>query len=117
MDAHRVLLHKASGANVRRLDIRGTHLDRSGGEQWINQTHKHRWSEENENRDVYTPIDIRHHLGIPVVNGMKDLADEYQRVFEDFAGECRIALATGYIWKHPPYPEPDQPFPSYERYP
>lgn len=112
-----VLLHKVTGTNVRRLDVRGTHRDRTGGEEWINRTHKHRWSVARGDRDVYTPDDIRHDPAIPDTLAMKDLADEYRQVFEDFAAECLIDLAAGYFWNHPPYPELDPPFPSYERYP
>lgn len=112
-----ILLHKASGTNVRRLDIRGTHRDRRGGEEWVNRTHKHTWSRAAGNSNLYTPDDIRHDTAIPAARTMKDLAGEYQQVFEDFTAECRIALDAGYIWAHPPYPEPDQPIPTMERYP
>lgn len=112
-----VLLHRTSGANVRRLDVRGTHRDRRGGRVWLNRTHKHRWSEAEGDRDVYTPVDIRHEPAVPVSAGMKDLADEYRQVFEDFTKECLIRLVEGYMWQHPPYPEPDQPIPTLERYP
>lgn len=112
-----ILRHVPSGRNVRRLDLRGTHRDRSSGEEWINRTHKHRWSEADGDKSVYTPDDICHKPSVPYVTSMNDLADEYRQVFEDFTKECLINLGPTYIWTHPPYPEVQDTIPSLERYP
>ncbi|MDQ3577722.1 MAG: hypothetical protein M3443_09030 [Actinomycetota bacterium] len=112
-----ILLHVTSGKNVRRLDLRGSHVDRSTGEQWINRTHKHRWSEADGNKSVYMPDDIRHVADVPLISSMKDLADEYREVFEDFTKECLIDLGPAYIWSDPSYPEVQDTLPTLERYP
>ncbi|MGW8779474.1 hypothetical protein ACWGNM_15575 [Streptomyces sp. NPDC055796] len=49
-----MLLRPGSGTILRRLDVRGTHLDGATGEHFIHRTHKHKRSEQRGNRDVYS---------------------------------------------------------------
>ncbi|MEU1364642.1 hypothetical protein ABZ454_00670 [Streptomyces sp. NPDC005803] len=111
-----ILRHLPSGVNVRRLDVRGTHRDRAG-EDYICRTHKHRWSEARNNKDVYEPTDIRHDPAVPSDASLEVLDEEYRRVLTDFMGECNISLGAGYNWTSPPAPPQTLPLEGLEEYP
>jgi hypothetical protein len=81
--------------SIRRLDLRDGHLN-PDGERWDQKTHKHRWSEMENNAWAYTPDDIPHEQpGSPVTR------DNYREVFEAFAAECGVSLSDGYTWSEP----------------
>ncbi|GAB2936076.1 hypothetical protein [Streptomyces rhizosphaericola] len=111
-----ILRHLPSGVNIRRLDVRGTHRDRAG-EDYICRTHKHRWSEARDNKDVYEPTDIRHDPAVPSPASLEVLDEEYRRVLTDFMGECNISLGAGYNWTSPPAPPQTLPLEGLEEYP
>ncbi|MCA1605943.1 MAG: hypothetical protein LC775_10830 [Acidobacteria bacterium] len=88
-----LMLH---GSHLRRLDVNGSHRNRtSDREQWIERTHKHRWSEAHDDAEAYTPRDI------PPVPLTEVAGEHYRRVFEAFCSECGIHLAAGYCWSDP----------------
>ncbi|WP_432063422.1 hypothetical protein [Streptomyces sp. S1] len=112
------LLYPAGRICLRRLDIRGSHTDRAGGEEFINRTHKHKWSVARKNADVYAPDDIRHNPD-PIPNATLLIMDEeYDRVVRDFVLECKMIVGAGYVWVPPPSPPVTQPtFDGLEDYP
>ena len=79
---------------IRRLDVRGSHSNPSSasGERWILSTHKHRWSNEHADQVAYSPPDIATKEELE--------SGEYERVFNEFCGECRIRFTGN--WEHPP---------------
>lgn len=104
-----MILHPLDGAILRRLDIRGTHRDRKGGEDYLNRTHKHRWSQRRKNEDVYAPNDIRHSPE-PIFNAtLATMDEEYDRVVRDFIAEAKMAVGSGYVWEPPTLLRPIQP--------
>lgn len=112
-----ILLHPGSRTVLRRLDVRGTHIDRETGEEYINRTHKHKWSEQRGNKDVYAPDDIRHSPD-PVLDATLAVMDEeYDRVVYDFVHECRMSIGGGYLWVPPTPPTPAPTFEGFEEYP
>ncbi|MFD6912110.1 hypothetical protein ACFWB2_07275 [Streptomyces virginiae] len=112
-----ILLHPGSRTVLRRLDVRGTHLDRETGEHFINRTHKHRWSEQRGNRDVYAPDDIRH-APDPIANAtLTSMDEEYDRVVRDFVLECKMDISAGYVWIPPTPPIPAPMLEGFEEYP
>lgn len=113
-----ILLHPPGGECIRRLDIRGTHLDRAGGEQYINRTHKHKWSRNRGNAEVYPPSDIRHSPDPIIGATLRSMDEEYDRVVRDFVSECKMSIGGGYVWVPPPAPSLSQPtFEGLEDYP
>lgn len=80
---------------IRRLDLRDTHRN-PDGEWWRRKTHKHRWSEADNNSWAYTPTDIPHEIP-----GSNVTEDNYREIFEAFAAECGITLGDGYRWTDP----------------
>ncbi|QTI43609.1 hypothetical protein [Streptomyces nojiriensis] len=112
-----ILLHPGSRTVLRRLDVRGTHLDRETGEHFINRTHKHRWSEQRGNRDVYAPDDIRH-APDPIANAtLTSMDEEHDRVVRDFVLECKMDISAGYVWFPPTPPMPAPTLEGFEEYP
>lgn len=113
-----MLLHPLDRVCLRRLDIRGTHRDRAGGEDYINRTHKHRWSVARGDKDVYAPDDIRHNPD-PVFDATFETMDEeYDRVVRDFIAECRMSVGDAYVWVPPPsFPRTQPTFEGMEDYP
>ncbi|MGJ9414233.1 DUF6978 family protein [Aeromicrobium sp. CF4.19] len=86
--------------SIRRLDLRDSHPN-PDGERWNGQTHKHRWSEKDNNAWAYTPDDIPHEQpGSPVTR------DNYREIFEAFAVECGVSLSDGYAWSEPDLDSP-----------
>ncbi len=88
-------------AVLRRLDLRDSHHN-PDGQEWINKTHKHRWSRAEANLWAYTPADIPHDPS-PFPDGR----DDYRAVCEAFASECGITLGPGYVWSEPSFVEQD----------
>ncbi|MCK8680212.1 hypothetical protein [Streptomyces lichenis] len=111
-----ILRHISSGANIRRLDVRGTHRDRAG-EDYICRTHKHRWSEARADKDVYAPTDIRHDPDVPQDVSLTAMEVEYRQVVLDFMSECNIEVGTGYAWSSPPVLPETLPVEGWEEYP
>jgi hypothetical protein len=112
-----LLLHLVDGSCVRRLDIRGTHIDRSSGEEYLNRTHKHRWSRARGNKDVYAPNDIRH-APDPILGAtVASMDEEYDRVVRDFIAECKMTVGGGYVWVPPTLPDTQPAFDGLEEYP
>lgn len=88
-----LMLH---GTHLRRLDVNGSHRNRTRDrEQWIERTHKHLWSEVNDDAEAYTPCDI------PSVPLTEVTGEHYRRVFEAFCGECGIDLVADFRWSDP----------------
>ena len=113
-----ILLNLPGGECLRRLDIRGTHLDRKAGEQYINRTHKHRWSRQGGDADVYAPDDIRHSPEPIIGATLANMDEEYDRVVRDFIAECKMSVGGGYVWVPPPDLSLTQPtFEGLEDYP
>ncbi|MFJ3174751.1 hypothetical protein ACIPJK_28705 [Streptomyces roseus] len=112
-----MLLHPGSGTILRRLDVRGTHLDRESGEHFINRTHKHKWSERRSNKDVYAPDDIRHSPDPIAEATLTSMDEEYERVVRDFVQECKMDIAAGYVWVPPMPPVPAPTLEGFEEYP
>lgn len=81
---------------LRRLDLRGKHLGNADGAVWDYETHKHRWTQADGDREAYTPIDIPHEKP-----GSAMTRDDYRVIFEAFAAECGIGLGRGYLWSEP----------------
>ena len=47
------------GQHIRRLDVNGSHRNRTGGrEEWVERTHKHWFSEAHQDAVAYIPDDI-----------------------------------------------------------
>lgn len=83
----------ASGQMLRRLDVRGSHVNARDAEPgtWNSRTHKHRYTDRVGARDAYTPSDI--HVGTednPGSPGNPDDSAEYETVFRAFCAECGI---------------------------
>lgn len=74
---------------VRRLDVNGDHND------WINQTHKHRFNPDTGHEAAYIPTDIPE-----VPHGPTVPIGVYRRVFEAFASECHVTLPDNF-WSEP----------------
>lgn len=81
---------------IRRLDLRGKHLGNADGSIWDYETHKHRWSQADGDREAYTPTDIPHDQP-----GSAITRDDYKVIFEAFAAECDIGLGPTYDWSGP----------------
>lgn len=113
-----LLLHVTARVILRRLDVRGTHVDRGAGETFINRTHKHKWSKASGNSEVYAPDDIRH-TPDPIVGAtLASMDEEYDRVVRDFITECKMVVGGGYVWVPPPEVASSQPtFEGLEDYP
>ena len=112
-----LILSPVDGVCLRRLDVRGTHRDRLTGEDFINRTHKHKWSEARGNSEVYSPDDIRHTPGPLLHATLASMDEEYERVVRDFVAECRMMLGSGYAWTQPPAAAVQDPFDGLEEYP
>lgn len=112
-----ILLHPTDGTNVRRLDIRGTHIDRSTGEEYLQRTHKHKWSTATGNNEVYEPDDIRHTPGPILGATAASMDEEYDRVLRDFITECKMTVGGGYVWVPPTLPDVQPTFDGLEDYP
>lgn len=113
-----MLLHPPDGVIIRRLDVRGTHRCRTGeGEEFIFRTHKHKWSVEKKNKEVYAPNDIRHDPE-PIVDAtLASMDEEYDRVVRDFIVECRMTVGGGYVWVRPQQPLEQPALDGMEDYP
>lgn len=72
---------RSDGTCLKRLDVRGTHRDRATGEDYINRTHKHRWSRARGDKDVYAPDDIRHNPDPILGATLASMDEEYDRGF------------------------------------
>lgn len=84
------------GQHLRRLDVNGSHRNRTGDRQeWIERTHKHTCSEQYRDAVAYTPDDI------PAVPWAGVVGEHYRGVFEGFCGEQDIKLTGEYTWVHP----------------
>ena len=83
------------GVTLRRLDVNGSHRNRTDGHRWTFQTHKHTYSDAHADAVAYTPTDI------PSVSFENVGADDYRAVLEAFCEECGIALGSGYHWNPP----------------
>lgn len=68
---------------IRRLDVRDNHVNPDREEEWVERTHKHRWTDLHGDGQAYTPEDIPPTDG-PVTPG------EYRRIVEAFCRECNI---------------------------
>jgi hypothetical protein len=113
-----MILHPPDGIILRRLDIRGTHRDRDSGEEFINRTHKHKWSQQRKNKDVYAPDDIRHAPDPIFSASLASMDEEYDRVVRDFIAEAKMAVGVGYVWMPPALMRVVQPtFDGLEDYP
>lgn len=78
---------------VRRLDMRGSHVNQCDGSnrRWQNETHKHKWRDQYRDGWAYTPDDI------PLTPGTALLDGEYQRVFEAFCRESNVELESHWV--------------------
>lgn len=112
-----LLLHLNDGVCVRRLDIRGTHVDRDSGDEYINRTHKHRWSKARGYKDVYCPDDIRHDPEPIIEATVAGMDEEYDRVVRDFIAECKMTVGGGYVWVPPTLPVTQLALEGWEDYP
>jgi len=83
------------GGQVRRLDVNGSHRNRTDGERWVRRTHKHRFSEAHQDAEAYTPSDI------PAVPFQNVAVEDYRQVLEAFCDECAITLGGSYAWQAP----------------
>lgn len=93
---------------IRRLDLRDDHIN-PDGEVWQGQTHKHKWSVNENNAWAYTPDDIPHDPEpLPVT------PEDYRAVFEAFAGEVGVAFGAAYSWSDPQLPPPQPPVTLWE---
>lgn len=112
-----MVLHPSDGTCLKRLDVRGTHRDRESGEEYINRTHKHRWSVARGDKDVYAPDDIRHSPD-PVADAtLASMDEEYDRVVRDFITECKMTLGEGYGWVPPTITQMQPMLDGLEEYP
>lgn len=78
---------------IRRLDVRGSHVNQcdGSGERWFSSTHKHKWRDSYRDAWAYTPEDI------PDTSTKAMHRDEYRTVFEAFCGECGIEVDTKWV--------------------
>jgi hypothetical protein len=83
------------GEHVRRLDVNGSHRNRTDGEVWTHRTHKHRFSEAHQDAEAYAPSNI------PAVSFQNVSGEDYRRVLEAFCDECGITLGGTYAWQAP----------------
>jgi len=60
------------GTQIRLLDVNGSHPNRTDGQVWRSQTHKHVFTEAHQSAVAYTPTDI------PAVP-FQDVSDEDYR--------------------------------------
>jgi len=87
------------GQHVRRLDVNGSHRNRTGDrEEWVDRTHKHKFSEQHQDTVAYTPDDIS------TVPRASVVGDHYRGAFEAFCGEQAIRLTGEYRWVDPVLP-------------
>ena len=87
------------GQHLRRLDVNGSHGNRTGDrEVWNERTHKHTFSEQHQDTFAYTPCDIP---AVPTANVVRD---HYRGAFEAFCEEQAIKLAGEYRWIDPVLP-------------
>jgi hypothetical protein len=87
------------GQHLRRLDVNGSHGNRTGDrEVWNERTHKHTFSEQDQDTVAYTPGDI------PTVPMRNVVGDHYRGVFEAFCEEQAIKLTGEYRWIDPVLP-------------
>jgi len=87
------------GQHVRRLDVNGSHRNRTDDrEEWVERTHKHRFSEVHQDTVAYTPDDI------PPVPTADVVGEHYRRAFEAFCEEQAITLTGEYRWVDPVLP-------------
>ncbi|MFD6111151.1 hypothetical protein ACFWG0_13700 [Streptomyces yangpuensis] len=90
---------------------------RRGRLSLIHRTHKHKWSEQRGNRDVYAPDDIRH-TPDPIADAtLTSMDEEYDRVVRDFVQECRMDISAGYVWVPPTPPLQAPTLEGFEEYP
>ncbi|MGH9216878.1 MAG: hypothetical protein ACRDZS_11520 [Acidimicrobiales bacterium] len=48
------------GQHIRRLDVNGSHRNRTGDrEEWVERTHKHKFSEQHQDTVAYTLMTFR----------------------------------------------------------
>ncbi len=80
---------------LRRLDLRDDH-DNPDGQAWRGETHKHTWSQDEDNAWAYTPDDIPHDPDPGPVG-----ADDYRAIFEAFVAECGVGFGPDYCWTDP----------------
>ena len=77
------------GQHVRRLDVNGSHRNRTDDrEEWVERTHKHRFSEVHQDTVAYTPDDI------PPVPTADVVGEHYRGAFEAFCEEQAITLTA-----------------------
>jgi hypothetical protein len=88
------LMHEVD--QLRRLDVNGSHLNRTPDrERWTRRTHKHAWSETNQDAWAYTPDDV------PEVPVDTFVLDSLRLIFEAFLAECHIVTGGAYVWRDP----------------
>jgi hypothetical protein len=87
------------GQHLRRLDVNGSHGNRTGDrEVWNERTHKHTFSEQEQDTVAYTPGDI------PAVPTANVVGEHYRGAFEAFCEEQAIKLTGEYRWIDPVLP-------------
>lgn len=87
------------GQHLRRLDVNGSHSNRTADrEVWKERTHKHTFSEQDQDAIAYTPGDI------PAVPTANVVGEHYRGAFEAFCGEQAIKLTVEYRWIDPVLP-------------
>lgn len=87
------------GQHLRRLDVNGSHGNRTGDrEVWNERTHKHTFSERHQDAVAYTPGDI------PAVPSANVGGEHYRGAFEAFCAEHSIKLTGEYRWIDPVLP-------------
>jgi hypothetical protein len=94
-----LMLH---GTQIRRLDVNGSHRNRTDGQVWRSQTHKHVFSEAHQSAVAYTPTDI------PTVPFQNVSDEDYRQVWEAFCAECGVVLGGTYAWRPPDLNPPQQ---------
>jgi hypothetical protein len=69
---------------VRSLDVNGSHENKhTNSEKWLRKTHKHKWTDECQDRFAYTPTDITAH----------DVRGQFEQFCAECGIECNVALA------------------------
>jgi hypothetical protein len=78
---------------VRRLDVRGSHVNQcdGSGQRWNGATHKHKWRDEYRDGWAYTPNDI------PPTPGTSLGQNEHRQVFEAFCLESKVRVETDWV--------------------
>lgn len=80
------------GTPIRRLDVRGSHVNQCDeGQRWAQQTHKHRWRDQFRDHWAYTPADL------PDTTGATLSLNEHRSVFEAFCKESGIRIETQWV--------------------